>query len=87
MITTSHFIETLIVKMKMQKKERQEDFKLERGIFERAQEAVKNFLEVDDTSPNREQEKAAVQEIIQEAYAEATPEEQNQLKQFEDQIR
>ncbi len=60
---------------------------MEKGIFERAQEAFQNFLEIDDSSPDREHEKGAVREVIQEAYKEASPEEREQLKQFENQIK
>lgn len=57
---------------------------MEKNLFQRAQEAIQNFTSNDTHS---EQDEQAVREVLQAAYAEATPEERNQLKQFEEQLQ
>jgi len=59
---------------------------LEKNLFQLAQEAIQNFTNSNDSTSHNEQDKQAVREVIQAAYAEATPEERNELKQFEEQL-
>jgi uncharacterized protein YybS (DUF2232 family) len=55
-------------------------------MFQQAKDAVTNFMN-NQNSQASAQDKQAVQNAIQAAYNEATPEEKQQLQQLENQLR
>lgn len=58
---------------------------MEKNVFQQAKDAIMNMVNMNDEADENEQQ--AAQQAIDAAYQEATPEEQQQLKQLEDQLK
>lgn len=58
---------------------------MEKNVFQQAKDAIMNMVNMNDEADENEQQ--ATQQAIDAAYQEATPEEQQQLKQLEDQLK
>lgn len=58
---------------------------MEKNVFQQAKDALMNMMDMGQ-SPNDEEQKAA-QQAIDAAYEEATPEQQQQLKELENQLK
>lgn len=61
---------------------------MEKNLFQQAKDKMMNFTNDRENHQNARSEKdiEAIRQAIQDAYNEATPEEQEQLKQFEQQL-
>lgn len=60
---------------------------MNKSLFQQAREAIINFTGTSQNQHgNSEQDKETVKRAIEAAYTEATPEEKEQLKQFEQQL-